>query len=57
MKTQRYTKTRFPNAKVSDLYFAYTLGFETAGHFSTHSQIGQPHNFGLILTDSNLRPF
>lgn len=44
---QRCNETHFPNTKVSDLHFVYTLGLETAGHLSTRSQIGQPHNFEL----------
>lgn len=51
MKIQRCTKIHFPNVKVSDLHFAYTLGFETAGYFSAHSPTDQPHNVGLIIVD------
>ena len=30
------TKVHFPNAKVSDLHYAYVLGFQTAEHLITH---------------------
>lgn len=32
-------------------------GFQIGGHFSAHFQVGQPHNFDLIIVYSSVKPF